>query len=145
MVDATAERIATLGASPTGTPARWSQTRTWDDYSIGRGRAIAHLGALDLVYTGVIESHREAIDATRGDRPGHPGPADRPPAQLELFHWFVRAHLETPDGSLVTEGADSEKTRPRRPTRRARSTGRGGTELRLPRPSRTGQPERFAS
>ena len=29
--------------------------------------------------------------------------------QLEQFHWFVRAHLETPDGSLTTGEARTEK------------------------------------
>ena len=38
------------------------QGRTWDDYSVGRAGALEHLGALDLVYSGVIESHRKAID-----------------------------------------------------------------------------------
>jgi starvation-inducible DNA-binding protein len=30
-------------------------------------------------------------------------------AQLELFHWFVRAHLETSGGELSTQGAQSER------------------------------------
>ena len=29
--------------------------------------------------------------------------------KLELFHWFVRAHLEDKSGALSTAGADSEK------------------------------------
>jgi starvation-inducible DNA-binding protein len=29
--------------------------------------------------------------------------------QLEQFHWFVRAHLEAPDGSLTTGAAKTEK------------------------------------
>ena len=36
MVDETAERIATLGASPVGTPGALVAQRDWDDYSIGR-------------------------------------------------------------------------------------------------------------
>src|SRR5215472_1982692 len=64
MADATAERIATLGGSPVGTPGALVSQRDWDDYSIGRADAIAHLGALDIVYDGVIKAHREAIDAT---------------------------------------------------------------------------------
>src|SRR5579862_7731254 len=55
MVDETAERIATLGGSPAGTPGALVEARSWDDYSIGRADALEHLGALDLVYTGVIE------------------------------------------------------------------------------------------
>jgi starvation-inducible DNA-binding protein len=30
-------------------------------------------------------------------------------AQLEQFHWFVRAHLEDPSGSLATSGASTER------------------------------------
>src|SRR5262249_17948397 len=36
MTDDTAERIATLGGSPVGTPGALVKQRTWDDYSIGR-------------------------------------------------------------------------------------------------------------
>ena len=28
--------------------------------------------------------------------------------KLELFHWFIRAHLEDQGGKLATAGADSE-------------------------------------
>src|ERR1041384_3154399 len=34
MVDAIAERIATLGVAPVGTPGALVQNRTWEDYSI---------------------------------------------------------------------------------------------------------------
>src|SRR3954471_4192433 len=54
VVDDVAERIATLGGSPCGTPGALVAARSWEDYSIGRDDAIAHLGALDLVYSGVI-------------------------------------------------------------------------------------------
>src|ERR1700735_672649 len=54
--DDTAERIATLGGSPVGTPGALVASRSWDDYSLGRDDALAHLGALALVYAGVIES-----------------------------------------------------------------------------------------
>jgi starvation-inducible DNA-binding protein len=109
MVDETAERIATLGGSPCGTPGALVAQRHWDDYSVGRADTDEHLGALDLVYAGVIEAHRAAIEATEElDQVtqdmliGHSG-------QLEQFHWFVRAHLERPDGSLVTGGAATER------------------------------------
>jgi starvation-inducible DNA-binding protein len=109
MVDETAERIATLGGSPCGTPGALVAQRHWDDYSVGRADATEHLGALDLVYAGIIEGHRAAIDATeeldmvtQDMLIGHSG-------QLEQFHWFVRAHLERPDGSLVTAGAVTER------------------------------------
>ena len=35
-------------------------------------------------------------------------------AQLEQFHWFVRAHLENADGSLRTAGARTERSAARR-------------------------------
>ena len=37
MVDETAERIATLGLAPIGTPGALVEHRTWDDYSLDRG------------------------------------------------------------------------------------------------------------
>ena len=46
--DEVAERIAALGAAPQGTPGAILKDRTWDDYSIGRDTAQAHLAALDL-------------------------------------------------------------------------------------------------
>src|SRR6476619_4853465 len=64
MVDAIAERIATLGVAPVGTPGALVKNRTWDDYAIGRDGAIAHLGALDEVYVGVISAHRQAAKDT---------------------------------------------------------------------------------
>src|SRR6201993_2788696 len=59
--DEVAERIAALGASPQGTPGAIIKDRTWDDYSVGRDTVQAHLAALDLVYTGVIEDTRKCI------------------------------------------------------------------------------------
>src|SRR3954449_548897 len=60
--DDVAERIAALGASPEGTPGAIVRDREWDDYSVGRDTVQAHLAALDLVYTGVIEDTRKAIE-----------------------------------------------------------------------------------
>ena len=60
--DDVAERIAALGNSPKGTAGAIERDRTWDDYSVGRDDARAHLAALDLVYTGVITDSRTAID-----------------------------------------------------------------------------------
>jgi starvation-inducible DNA-binding protein len=108
MVDSTAERIATLGGSPAGTPGALVAGRSWDDYSLGRADAIAHLGALDVVYGGIIEAHRKAIEATEETDPVTQDMLIAQAAQLEQFHWFVRAHLETPSGSLRTTGAKTE-------------------------------------
>ncbi len=117
MVDETAERIATLGGAAKGTPGVIVADRSWDDYSIGRADAIAHLGALDLVYAGVIESHRKAIKATDEPDPVSQDMLIGQSAQLEQFHWFVRAHLEMAGGTLETAGASTEKTAARRTAR----------------------------
>ena len=107
--DEVAERIAALGESPQGTPGAIVKDRTWDDYSVGRDTVQAHLAALDLVYTGVIEDTRTAIktlddvDLVSQDMLiGHAG-------ELEKFQWFVRAHLESAGGRLANRGANTEK------------------------------------
>src|ERR1700727_496415 len=109
MVDDTAERIATLGGSPVGTPGALVASRSWDDYSLGRDDALAHLGALDLVYAGVVEAHRKAIATTEDPDPVTHDMLVGQAGQLEQFHWFVRAHLEDSSGSLVTSGARTER------------------------------------
>jgi starvation-inducible DNA-binding protein len=114
MVDETAERIATLGGSPAGTPGAIVDQRGWDDYSIGRADTLEHLGALDLVYAGIIETHREAIEKTEEPDPVTQDMLISQATQLEQFHWFVRAHLENPDGKLRTVGATTEKAAARR-------------------------------
>lgn len=109
MVDETAERIATLGGSPSGTPGALVAARSWDDYSLGRDSALAHLGALDVVYAGVIEAHRKAIAATEEPDPVTQDMLIEQAGQLEQYQWFVRAHLEDPSGSLATSGARTEQ------------------------------------
>lgn len=108
-VDEIAERIATLGSSVKGTPGVLVKERTWDDYSIGRADTIAHLGALDVVYQGVISDHRKAAADTEEADPvtndlliGHLH-------KIEQFHWFIRAHLENAAGTLATTGDTHEK------------------------------------
>lgn len=108
MADETAERIAALGGVPLGTPGTLVAQRSWDDYSLNRADAIAHLGALDLVYDGVLGSYRQAIsvtgeldEVTQDLLIGHT-------RDLEQFHWMVRAHLESSGGHLATEGAHTE-------------------------------------
>jgi len=107
--DEVAERIATLGGSPKGTPGAIIADRSWDDYSLGRDTVAAHLSAVDLVYNGVIEDTRKCIEETEELDPvtndmllGHT-------AELEKFQWFVRAHLENAGGALKHAGASTEK------------------------------------
>jgi len=108
MADETAERIAALGGSPVGTPGALVKQRDWDDYSIGRADAIAHLGALDVVYAGIIEAHRAAIDTTEELDLVTQDMLIGQDRQLEQYHWFIRAHLEAADGTLSTAGASTE-------------------------------------
>lgn len=106
MSDAVAERIATLGGEPLGTPGAIVKFRSWDDYELNREPAVRHLSALDSVYSGVISDHRRAarqlgeLDPVTEDLfIGHL-------ADLEQYHWFVRAHLQDATGDVVrpTEG-----------------------------------------
>jgi starvation-inducible DNA-binding protein len=109
MVDQIAERIATLGTSPSGTVGGLVERRTWSDYSVGRADAIAHLGALDVVYQGIIAEHRAAADETEKLDPVTNDMLIGHLHALELFHWFVRAHLENEGGVLATTGATSDQ------------------------------------
>jgi len=108
MADDVAERVAALGGVAQGTPGALVSERTWDDYSIGREDAIAHLGALDLVYTGLIEDLRAAIKVVGEIDPATEDLLIGQLRDLEQFQWFVRAHLENAGGSLATAGADTE-------------------------------------
>jgi starvation-inducible DNA-binding protein len=116
MVDDVAERIATLGGSPVGTPGALVAARSWDDYSVGRADAIAHLGALDLVYTGVIADHRAAIERAGEVDPITEDMLIAQSADLEQYQWFVRAHLENADGTLRSAGARTEEDAARHAT-----------------------------
>jgi starvation-inducible DNA-binding protein len=107
--DEVAERIATLGHSPQGTPGAILKDRTWEDYSVGRDTVPAHLAALDLVYDGVIEDLRKAIDTTEDLDPVTQDILIGHAAALEKFQWFVRAHLESAGGALTHAGKSTEK------------------------------------
>ncbi|GAB2869981.1 Dps family protein [Nocardioides pacificus] len=107
--DEVAERIATMGGSPRGTVGAVVADRTWDDYSLGRDTVLAHLGALDQVYNGLIEESRKAIELVGEIDPITEDVLIGHTAELEKFQWFVRAHLESVSGQLSTAGADSEK------------------------------------
>ncbi|MER6271787.1 DNA starvation/stationary phase protection protein Dps [Streptomyces sp900105755] len=109
MADDVAERIAALGGVAQGTPGALVDERTWDDYSIGRADAIAHLGALDLVYTGVIEAVRAAIKEAGDIDTATEDLLIEQLRDLEQFQWFVRAHLESVGGTLATGQARTEE------------------------------------
>ena len=107
--DEVAERIAALGASPKGTPASIEKDRTWNDYSVGRDTAQAHLAALDLVYDGLITDNRKAIEEVGKLDPITEDVLIGQTGQLEKFQWFVRAHLENSAGVLSNADAQTEK------------------------------------
>lgn len=109
MVDAVAERIATMGGSPVGTPGYIAKSRTWDDYSLQRATTLEHLGALDIVYDGVVSDHRRAIDEFDELDLVSQDLLIAQSTALEQFQWFVRAHLEDGKGRLSTAGAGSEQ------------------------------------
>src|SRR3954466_7271561 len=108
MADDVAERIATLGGSPKGTPGAIVAERAWDDYSIGRATTQEHLGALDVVYRGVIGETRAAVEEVGELDPVTEDMLIGQLDKLELFHWFIRAHLENAGGEIVTADTGSE-------------------------------------
>ena len=107
MSDAVAERIATLGGEPLGTPGAITKFRTWDDYALNREPTVRHLSALDDVYSGVVGDHRKAVEQLGELDPvtedlfiGHL-------AELEQFQWFVRAHLQDSSGDVTFRNTES--------------------------------------
>lgn len=109
MVDQTAERIAALGGEPIGTPGYIAKHRNWDDYSLARAGVMEHLGALDLVYTGLISSHRSAMEALESLDLISQDLLVSQLGELEKYHWFVRAHLQNDNGELATQGMSTLK------------------------------------
>ncbi len=98
MVDETAERIATLGVAPVGTPGYVVDNRTWNDYPLQRAMVADHLAEVNKVYTGVIGDHRKAIERVAAIDPITEDMLVGQTAKLELYQWFVRAHLENAGG-----------------------------------------------
>ena len=84
------------------------EERTWNEYSIGRATTQEHLGALDLVYRGVIGETRANVEEVEELDPVTEDMLIGHLEKLELFHWFIRAHLENAGGELATADADTE-------------------------------------
>jgi len=104
MSDVLAERIAALGGEPLGTPAAIVSGRRWDDYKINRANTQTHLAELDRVYAGIVEDNRRAIaDLEEHDLISQDVLVQQT-ERLELFHWFVRAHLEGNDDNPPGDG-----------------------------------------
>lgn len=108
MIDDLAERIAALGGVPSGLPGRLTEIRDWDDYALDRADSLAHLGALDVVYTGVIAAHRTAMDKVATDDRVSEDLLIGQVGVLERYQWFVRAHLADWAGGMANAGSNSE-------------------------------------
>lgn len=100
MTDEMAERIATLGGEPIGTPGYVASTRTWEEYDIKRADVQTHLEALNAVYEGLITDHRKAVEEFDDLDLVSQDMIISQTDKLEMFHWFVRAHLENAAGEL---------------------------------------------
>lgn len=108
MADVLAERVATLGHVPNGLIGYLSAARSRDDYGLGRATVEAHLGALDLVYSNLIQSHREAAVATEEPDPVTNDIFIGQTADLEQLQWFVRAHIENTSGRVPSSMESNE-------------------------------------
>ncbi|QCU77300.1 DNA starvation/stationary phase protection protein [Citricoccus sp. SGAir0253] len=115
-VDVLAERMATLGVSPKGTPGALVAERTWDDYDLGRADTIAHIAALDQVYDGVIGDHRNAVEEVGKLDPVTEDILIGQTGALEQFQWFLRAFLTNEAGELSSAGETTEKGAARKST-----------------------------
>jgi starvation-inducible DNA-binding protein len=98
--DTVAERIATMGVSPKGTPGAIVTGRTWEDYPLNRASSLAHISALNQVYTDVIKDFRTAIAETGKVDPISEDILIEVTRGLELFQWFLRSFITKADGSL---------------------------------------------
>lgn len=106
--DEIAERIATLGGIPNGLPGFLTANRDWDDYALGRGVVEAHLGALDKVYEGIIGDHRAAARLAADRDPVTEDMLIAQTGKLELYQWFIRAHIVNTSGELMSGDAVTE-------------------------------------
>ena len=99
--DEIAERIATLGGEPMGTPEAITARRSWSDYDLNRAPTVQHLVALDNVYSGVIGDHRRALEVLGAADPVSEDLMIGHLRDLEQFQWFIRAHLKDATGDVV--------------------------------------------
>jgi len=93
--DEIAERMATLGTSPSGLSGELVSERKWEDYPLHKASVQDHLTQLDKVYTGVIEDHRQVMNKVGNTDAVTEDILISQVKELELFQWFVRSHLET--------------------------------------------------
>ncbi|WP_150461658.1 Dps family protein [Nesterenkonia ebinurensis] len=92
--DEIAERIATLGTAPSGLSGELVSERSWKDYPLYKASVGDHLTELDKVYTGLLEDHRQVLSKVGNIDPITEDILIGQVKELELFHWFIRSHLE---------------------------------------------------
>ena len=63
---------------------------------------------MDKVYERVGNGHREAIEQVASLDPITEDLLISQTAQLEMNHWFIRAHLSDTDGRLATQDATTQ-------------------------------------
>jgi starvation-inducible DNA-binding protein len=114
MSDEVAERIATMGGEPLGTPGAIVRERSWADYELNRAPTVRHLTALDDVYSGVIADHRGVAEALGDLDPVSEDVFIGHLRQLELFQWFVRAHLKDASGDVAHRDTSERPASPKR-------------------------------
>jgi starvation-inducible DNA-binding protein len=93
MLDEVAERISTLGAVPDGLASSVVEKRSGEDYQLGLAPVMDHLKALSEVYERMGVGHRDAIEQVSSLDPVSEDILIGQTAQLEMNHWFVRAHF----------------------------------------------------
>ncbi|MDO4928171.1 MAG: DNA starvation/stationary phase protection protein Dps [Corynebacterium sp.] len=98
--DELAERIATLGGTPIGTPTGHIENRTPLEYDVNSGTTSEHLNELNKVYTKVLEGVRESMKEAGELDPVTEDIYIGQAAELEKFQWFVREHIVNTDGNL---------------------------------------------
>lgn len=102
MADGCAERIATLGASPVDMPVSLLAGLGPEqcDYPLRKCDTQMHLRALDTCFSYVINEVRKAITLTQNMDPISQNMLLDQGEKLEHQQWFLRSHIEAPDGSL---------------------------------------------
>lgn len=102
MADDCAERVATLGASPTDTPLALLAGLGPEqcDYSLRKSDTQNHLRALDSCFTYVVNEVRKAISMTQNMDVISQNMLLDQGEKLEHQQWFLRSHLENNAGEL---------------------------------------------
>jgi starvation-inducible DNA-binding protein len=78
---------------PDGLASSVVEKRSGEDYQLGLAPVMDHLMALSEVYERMGVGHRDAIEQVSSLDPVSEDILIGQTAQLEMNHWFVRAHF----------------------------------------------------